>query len=224
MKITSGFELQIFQKIKPVNKMENETVEINKEMAQEIFRMAGVEVPEEISDEAFLDAIFRIKNLMLQPAHNIEAPKENDATLQIDQNEAPKANAQAPSGPVSNNILVIDDIGVVTYQLKILFENLGYNVEIARDIFSGMNAFVKNNYAFVIMDLFVSTEQEGYTLLNETKKLITKNNLNTKIIVITASSKAENKVKCLNGGADIFLKKDTGWQDKLIEMIEDLHQ
>ena len=73
------------------------------------------------------------------------------------------------------------------------------------------------------MDLFVSTEQEGYTLLNETKKIITKNNLDTKIVVITASNKAENRVKCLNGGADIFLKKDTGWQDKLIELIENFH-
>ena len=116
--------------------------------------------------------------------------------------------------------MVIDDIGVVTYQLKILLRNLGYNVQVAKDIFSGLNAFIKSNYAFVVMDLFVSTEQEGLTLLNETKKIITKNNLDTKIIVITASNKAENRVKCLNGGADIFLKKDAGWQDKLIELIE----
>ena len=73
------------------------------------------------------------------------------------------------------------------------------------------------------MDLFVSTEQEGLTLLNETKKIITKNNLDTKIIVITASNKAEDRMKCLNGGADVFMKKDAGWQDKLIETIENFH-
>ena len=93
-------------------------------------------------------------------------------------------------------------------------------MQVAKDIFSGLNTFVKSNYAFVVMDLFVSTEQEGLTLLNEAKKIITKHNLDTKIIVITASNKAENRMKCLNGGADMFLKKDTGWQDKLIEMIE----
>ena len=58
------------------------------------------------------------------------------------------------------------------------------------------------------------------TLLHETKKIIAKNNLSTKIIVITASNKDENKVKCLNGGADYFIKKDTGWQDRLIELIQ----
>ena len=124
------------------------------------------------------------------------------------------------STQTSNNILVIYDIGIVTYQLKILLSNIGYNVLVAKDIFSGLSTFVKTNFDFVIMDLFVSSEQEGYTLLNETKKIITKNNLNTKIIVITASNKAESKVKCINGGADIFLKKDADWQNKLIELIE----
>ena len=70
------------------------------------------------------------------------------------------------------------------------------------------------------MDLFVSTEQEGYTLLNQVKKTITQNNLPTKIVVITASSKTENRIKCLNGGADLFIKKETGWQDKLKDAIE----
>lgn len=173
-------------------------IEINEEIIKEIFKMAHVAPPKDITDEALLDAVFKLK----QP--------QNDMSMSIDAN----------FNPTSNNILVVDDIGVVTYQLKILLRNLGYNVQVAKDIFTGLSAFVKTNYAFVIMDLFVSTEQEGLTLLEKTKKIITKNNLDTKIIVITASNKAENKVKCLNGGADIFLKKEIGWQDSLIELIE----
>ena len=174
-------------------------IEINIEILREIFKIAKITPPKDITDEALLDAVFKIK----QP--EVETSQEK------------------AFNPTSNNILVVDDIGVVTYQLKILLRNLGYNVQIAKDIFSGINAFIKSNYAFVVMDLFVSTEQEGLTLLNETKKIITKNNLDTKIIVITADNKAENKVKCLNGGADIFLKKDAGWQDKLIELIENFN-
>lgn len=171
-------------------------VEINAEILKEVFKIANMTPPKDITDESLLDAVFKLKqgdnNIMSEQTFN----------------------------PTSNNILVIDDIGVVTYQLKILLRNLGYNVQVAKDIFSGLNTFIKSNYAFVIMDLFVSTEQEGLTLLNETKKIITKNNLDTKIIVITADNKTENRMKCLNGGADLFLKKETGWQDKLIEMIE----
>lgn len=175
---------------------EEEKVEINSEILKEIFKIAKINPPKDITNEALLDAVFKIK----QPE------------LSFQQEEV--------YNPKSNNILVIDDIGVVTYQLKILLRNLGYNVQVAKDIFSGLNSFIKSNYAFVVMDLFVSTEQEGLTLLNETKKIITKNNLDTKIIVMTASTKTENRVKCLNGGADIFLKKEVGWQDKLIELIE----
>lgn len=180
--------------------MDESKIEVNAEILKEIFKAAKMKMPDEVSDEALLDAVFKLKN-----AQHIDIPVENQ---------------EEGFSPSSNNILVIDDIGVVTYQLKILLRNLGYNVQVAKDIFSGLNTFVRSNYAFVIMDLFVSTEQEGYTLLNETKKIVTKNNLDTKIVVITASNKAENRVKCLNGGADIFLKKDTGWQDKLIELIE----
>ena len=183
--------------------METKKVEVSAELLKEIFQLVNEKMIEPVSDEALLNVVFKLKSL-------------NNPLLQQQQEAAPTKSA-------SNNILVIDDIGVVTYQLKVLLTNLGYSVQIAKDIFSGLNSFIKTNYAFVVMDLFVSTEQEGYTLLNETKKIITKNNLATKIIVITASTKAENKVKCLNGGADIFLKKDAGWQDKLVEMIENLH-
>ena len=181
---------------------EEPKIEVNKEVLQEIFKAAKMQVPNKISDESLMDAVFKIKNNV---ANNVEHSSEFTGEA---------------FNPSSNNILVIDDIGVVTYQLKIMLRNLGYNVQVAKDIFSGLNTFVRSNYAFVIMDLFVSTEQEGYTLLNETKKIITKNNLNTKIVVITASNKAENRVKCLNGGADVFLKKDAGWQDKLVDLIE----
>ena len=95
-----------------------------------------------------------------------------------------------------------------------------HNVQVAKDIYTAINCFVKSRYAFVIMDLFVSTEQEGYTLLHETKKIITKSNMDTKIIVITASAKAENKIKCLNGGADYFIKKDAGWQDEIVRLVK----
>jgi len=173
-------------------------IEINSEILKEIFKIANVTPPNNITDEALLDVVFKLK----------QSQSEDMGSMDMSYN------------PTSNNILVIDDIGVVTYQLKIMLRNLGYNVQVAKDIFSGLNAFIKMNYAFVVMDLFVSTEQEGLTLLNETKKIITKNNLNTKIIVITADNKTENRMKCLNGGADLFLKKETGWQDKLIEMIE----
>lgn len=192
--------------------MDESKIEVNKEVLKEIFKAANMQMPENVSDDALKTALKKIKS-----KDSSEFSPYDDENLDEDKNQPENENA-------GKNILIIDDIGVVTYQLKIMLQNMGYNVNIAKDIFSGINAFVRASYSFIVMDLFVSTEQEGYTLLNETKKIITKNNLKTKIIVMTASNKAENKIKCMNGGADAFLKKDVGWQDKLIELIENFNE
>ena len=175
--------------------MSDDKVEVDKEFAKQIFELANIPKTTEVTSDSLKDAVTKIKSAI------------NPGDIET-------------FNPSTNNILVIDDIGVVTYQLRMILTNLGYNVQVAKDIYTAINCFVKSKYAFVIMDLFVSTEQEGYTLLHETKKIITKGNMDTKIIVITASAKAENKIKCLNGGADYFLKKDAGWQDEIIKLVE----
>jgi len=179
--------------------MDNEKIEIDSQTLAELFKAAGKDVPEHITNDDIRSLVGNIKKPAAMTFSEM-MPIENENDFE-------------------NNILIVDDIGVVTYQLKILFQNIGYNVHTTRDIFSGLNAFVKSNYKYVIMDLFVSTEQEGFTLLNEIKRNIEKNNLNTKIVIITASNKAENKIKCLNSGADIYLRKEAGWQDRLVEII-----
>lgn len=175
--------------------MSDDKTELNPELVKQIFEIANIPKTAKVNNENLLDAISKIKS-----------------AIKIDSSE--------PYTPTSNNILIVDDIGVITYQLKILFKNLGYNVQAAKDIYSALDIFSKSHFAYLVMDLFVSTEQEGYTLLHESKKIITKNNLDTKIIVITASNKAEDKVKCLNGGADHFLKKEALWQEELIKIVE----
>ena len=182
-------------------------MEIDEKIVKEIFNIANMTIPEKISES---DVMIALVNIKQRKDKDIKQRKDKEHT----------EDATEPKGESADSILVVDDIGVVTYQLKVLLTQIGYKVQVAKDVFGALNAFIKSRFDFIIMDLFVSTEQEGYTLLEEVKKLITKNNLQTKIIVITASNKTENKIKCLNGGADIFLKKETGWQDKLLEIIE----
>ena len=190
--------------------MSNGKIEVNKEVLKEIFSAANMKMPENVTEESVKRALGKIKS--------------QDSGYDKNMDDLYADDLEQDNGEASKNILVVDDIGVVTYQLKIMLQKLGYNVQIAKDVFSALKIFVRSKYAFMVMDLFVSTEQEGYTLLNETKKIITKNRLKTKIIVMTASHKSENKIKCINGGADVFLKKDVGWQDKLIELIENYEE
>ena len=198
--------------------MSDENVQIGRDTIDLIYKIAGTQNPEVVSDETIKIALCVIEK-KLSDAESLDIlpqPPEGDDSYN---EEDWKRDLAAAGLGDKRKILVVDDIGVVTYQLKILFQKMGFEVDTAKDIYGAAKLIRKSIYDFIIMDLFVSTEREGFLLLDETKKVVMQNNLKTKIIVITASSKGEHKVKCLNRGANMFLQKDTGWQDELVKFI-----
>lgn len=198
--------------------MSDENVQISRDTIDLIYKIAGTQKPEVVSDETLKIALCVIEK-RLNDAESLDIipqPPEGDDSYSDE--DWKKDLAMAGFGN-KRKLLVVDDIGVVTYQLKILFQKIGFEVDTAKDIYSAAKLIRKSVYDFIIMDLFVSTEREGFLLLDETKKVVMQNNLKTKIIVITASSKGEHKVKCLNRGANMFLQKDTGWQDELVKYV-----
>ena len=195
----------------------SEQVVIQKETIDLIYKIAQIDKPETLSDETIKLALCVIQK-KLSDAESLDIIPQETKEGEYSEADWQRDLAMAGFGE-KKKILVVDDIGVVTYQLKVLFQKIGFEVDTAKDIYSAAKLVRKNVYDFIIMDLFVSTEREGFLLLDETKKVIVQNNLKTKIIVITASSKGEHKVKCLNRGANMFLQKDTGWQDELIKFV-----
>ena len=195
----------------------SEQVVIQKETIDLIYKIAEIDKPETISDETIKLALCVIQK-KLSDAESLDiVPQE---TNEVEYSEADWQRDLALAGfGEKKKILVVDDIGVVTYQLKVLFQKIGFEVDTAKDIYSAAQLIRKTVYDFIVMDLFVSTERECFLLLDETKKVIVANNLKTKIVVITASTKGEHKVKCLNRGANMFLEKDTGWQDELVKFV-----
>ena len=198
--------------------MSEENVSISNETIDLIYKIAGTQKPEIVSDEVIKLALCVIEKKLTDAQSLDIIPQEPPEDESYTNEQWQKDMAMAGFGD-KRKILVVDDIGVVTYQLKILFQKIGFEVDTAKDIYSAAKLVRKSVYDFIVMDLFVSTEREGFLLLDETKKVIVQNNLKTKIIVITASSKGEHKVKCLNRGANMFLQKDTGWQDELIKFV-----
>ena len=198
--------------------MSDENISISNETIDLIYKIAGTQKPEIVSDEVIKLALCVIEKKLTDAQSLDIIPQEPPEDESYTNEQWQKDMAMAGFGD-KRKILVVDDIGVVTYQLKVLFQKIGFEVDTAKDIYSAAKLVRKNVYDFIIMDLFVSTEREGFLLLDETKKVIVQNNLKTKIIVITASSKGEHKVKCLNRGANMFLQKDTGWQDELIKFV-----
>lgn len=131
----------------------------------------------------------------------------------------PNATVEEESeGPA---ILIVDDLGVITYQLKVLLSNFDYDVDCSQEIYDAVNKYKKRHYQYVVMDLFIPTEREGFILLTELKKLASAAGQNTIIGVITASPRKEIEQQCKARGADFFLEKNSAWQNSLYSIMDE---
>ena len=184
-------------------------------------------------DDEFLNLFYNITNS--QPPKNIELIDLKKQLINIvDTLKELNKNAKKPimSRALSNSIgeqdaestgsaiLVVDDLGVITYQLKVLLSRFEYDVDCSQEIYDAVNKFKKRKYEYVVMDLFIPTEREGFILLTELKKLAASYGKKTVIGVITASPRKEIEQQCRARGADFFLEKNSDWQNSLCNIMD----
>ena len=117
-------------------------------------------------------------------------------------------------------ILIVDDLGVITYQLKVLLSQFDYDIDCSQEIYDAVNKFKKRKYQYVVMDLFIPTEREGFILLAELKKMAASAGVNTIVGVITASPRKEIEAQCKARGADFLLEKNSDWQNALFGIMK----
>lgn len=120
------------------------------------------------------------------------------------------------------SILIIDDLGVITYQLSVLFKQYKYEVDTSKEIYDAIEKFKKQSFDLVLMDLFIPTEREGFILLEELKKIALSKQKPTKIGVMSASAKKEHKQLCKMKGAEFYVEKIDDWQKELFNIIKNV--
>lgn len=120
------------------------------------------------------------------------------------------------------NILIIDDLGVITYQLGVIFKQAGFEVVTSKEIYDAIEKFKKQNFDLVVMDLFIPTEREGFILLEELKKVAVNKQLAVKIGIMSASGKKEHKQLCKMKGAEFYVEKIDDWQKELFRVVKDI--
>ena len=184
-------------------------------------------------DDEFLNLFYNITNS--KPPKNIELLDLKKQLINIvDTLKELNENAKKPimSRALSNSIeeqdaesvgpaiLVVDDLGVITYQLKVLLSRFEYDVDCSQEIYDAVNKFKKRKYEYVVMDLFIPTEREGFILLTELKKLAAAYDKKTVVGVITASPRKEIEQQCRARGADFFLEKNSDWQNSLCNIMD----
>lgn len=199
------------------------TIEVDNEFLEQLYGLVGKMPPgaKGINVDLLKDLILDIKRKMdriktetIEEMNTPRTRKSGEGNIQ----SSDDANFEEGENP--KNVLIVDDLGVITYQLGVMFRNLGYDVAIAKEIYDAITKYKKRPYKLVIMDLFIPTDREGFILLDELVKLSKIHDSNTVVGVMTASSKREHRQLCMKKGADFYIEKVEDWQNELIEYCE----
>ena len=188
-------------------------IDLDDEFLKLFFSITNKTTPDNVDLHALKKQLIEVVDVIRELNSTSRKPYKSDA---LGNNVAePEADAEG-MGPA---ILVVDDLGVITYQLKVLLSKFDMEVDCSQEIYDAVNKYKKRKYQYVVMDLFIPTEREGFILLTELKKLASSYNVKTVIGVITASPRKEIEQQCRLRGADFFLEKNNEWQANLLEKM-----
>lgn len=199
------------------------SIEVSQDLLKELFELADMPPPTEVEEEKLKEVIEIIKTKLSAAVSLISNSTNPSVAPAVPSNETSTAKPDLAISPGNakhlNTILVVDDLGIVTVQLQALFKKLGFEVTVSNELFDAIEKYKTQDFGYTVTDLFIPTEREGFLLVDEIKKLSLLCKLNTKIIVMSASNKKEHKEKCLNRGADHYVEKAPGWQQKLSDIV-----
>lgn len=185
-------------------------IELDKEFIELFYGITNTPPPVEVNILNLKKQLINIVDTLKELNNNSKKPIFNKYLNDNTQKEEVKDNA----------ILIVDDLGVITYQLKMLLNQFDYDIDCSQEIYDAIAKVKQRKYQYIIMDLFIPTEREGFILLTELKKMINKSGSKAIIGVITASPRKEIEQQCKARGADFFLEKSNDWQHELYKIMD----
>lgn len=118
-------------------------------------------------------------------------------------------------------VLAVDDLGIVNVQLKRTLKKNGFMADTANNIKDAMDKFTANDYDFIVMDLCLPSENDGFNLLENLVRLSKLCQLDSHIVVMTAHTKKSYEKKVLEAGAKGFIEKGPDWYNDLVEYLNE---
>lgn len=175
-----------------------------------------VEIEEMIND---------LKNTTPSSTENTKPERAHEHTLLTNEELLPQGfdDAKSKNGvetKKNGTVLIIDDLGVITYQLGVVFKKYNFDVISSNEIYEAIEKYKKQEFDMVVMDLFIPTEREGFILLDELQKISQTKAVHSIIGVMSASSKKEHKLFCKNKGAKFYIEKVDDWQKELMQVVK----
>lgn len=189
-------------------------VDLDNEFLELFYNITNSKPPKDVNLIDLKKQLINIVDTLKELNNNAKKPIFSKA---LSPTEEEFEDNNAASGPA---ILVVDDLGVITYQLKVLLSRFEYDIDCSQEIYDAVNKYKKRKYEYVVMDLFIPTEREGFILLTELKKLAAISGVKLIVGVITASPRKEIEQQCRARGADFFLEKNSDWQNSLCNIMD----
>ena len=186
-------------------------IDLDDEFLELFYNITNEKVPKNVELIDLKKQLINIVDTLKELNRNAKKPISNKILGFTDESDEDSKNPA---------ILVVDDLGVITYQLKVLLSQFEYDIDCSQEIYDAVSKFKKRKYRYVVMDLFIPTEREGFILLTELKKMAAASGVKTVIGVITASPRKEIEQQCKNRGADFFLEKNNDWQSSLYKIMD----
>ena len=186
-------------------------IELDSEFLELFYSITNSPAPQNPTVEDLKRQLVKISDTLKELNKNL---KKNNYTKSLVTEDV----VEESHGPA---ILVVDDLGVITYQLKVLLSQFNLDVDCSQEIYDAVNKFKKRKYEYIVMDLFIPTEREGFILLTELKKMASALDSKTIVGVITASPRKEIEQQCRARGADFFIEKNNDWQTQLLQIMDD---
>jgi DNA-binding response OmpR family regulator len=107
-------------------------------------------------------------------------------------------------------ILVVEDEHLIANAIKKGLEQERYTVDLAFDGEKGLDLASNDNYDIILLDLMLP-KIDGIEVCRQVRKL----HIHTPILMLTAKSQIEDKIKGLNSGADDYLVKPFAFEELL---------
>ena len=188
-------------------------LDLDEDFLKRFYDLTGDKVPETITIVSLKKQVLNIRERF----RTILADSSGASTAINDVDD----DGETLSISKSNNVLLVDNLGVITYQVQMIMSKLGCQVTSTKDVYGALSLFEDKDFDFVLMDLLIPTEREGFILLAELQRIARKKHSNPIIGVMSVAGKKELKTESLEKGADFYLEKSHNWQQRLTDIVTD---
>lgn len=120
---------------------------------------------------------------------------------------------------IQTKVLIVDDLELSLYQLTKLFNKIGINPLIARNIDEANDLLKKHTFDYVLTDIYLPDADDGFRLIKSLINYKNKQNKNLKIVAISGSHDKQIIAKSLELGADKFIVKSKDWHSDILNFL-----